>query len=59
MIPGAVNFQVLTDSVREGGFWCGPHNPATYRWSINGDTLTPTPVGPDRCAGRTIIWSGD
>ena len=58
-LPGAVNFQVLTDSVREGGFWCGPNNPAAYRWAVNGDTLTLSPVSADRCAGRKLIWSGD
>jgi hypothetical protein len=58
-LPGAVNFQVLTDWMQEGGFWCGPRNPAAYRWAVNGDTLTLSPAGRDRCAGRKFIWSGD
>jgi hypothetical protein len=58
-IAGAVNYHVLHDSDQQGGFWCGPKNPAVYRWIVNGDTLTLSPVGADRCAGRKLTWSGD
>ena len=58
-IAGAVNTHVLHDSDQQGGFWCGPNNRAVYRWIVNGDTLTLTPVGADRCVGRKLIWSGD
>jgi hypothetical protein len=57
-IPGTVNFQLLTNDVREGGWWCGPNHPANYRWAVHGDTLTLTAVR-DGCAGRKLIWSGD
>lgn len=57
-VAGAINYQLLLDSHRQGGFWCGPHQPAVYRWSVNGDTLTLSAVR-DACAGRKLIWSGD
>jgi hypothetical protein len=58
-IAGAVNYHVLHQTDQQGGFWCGPNKPAAYRWTVNGDTLTLTLVGADRCAGRRLIWSGD
>jgi hypothetical protein len=33
--------------------------PATYTWSVNGDTLTLAPVGGrDACAIRGFVWAG-
>ena len=58
-IAGAVNYHVLHETDQQGGFWCGPNNRAVYRWTVNGDTLTLSTVGADRCAGRKLIWSGD
>jgi hypothetical protein len=58
-LAGAINSHVLHDTDQQGGFWCGPSNPAVYRWTVSGDTLTLKPVGADRCAGRKLIWSGD
>jgi hypothetical protein len=58
-IAGAVNTHVLHDNDQQGGFWCGPHNRAVYRWVVSGDTLTLSPAGTDRCAGRKLIWSGN
>jgi hypothetical protein len=58
-LAGAVNTHVLHDNDQQGGFWCGPNNPAVYRWTVSSDTLTLSPVGADRCAGRKLIWSGD
>jgi hypothetical protein len=58
-IAGAVNYHVLHETDQQGGFWCGPNEPAVYRWAVNGNTLTLILVGADRCAGRKLIWSGD
>ena len=56
-VAGAVNYQLLLDSHQQGGFWCGPHEPAVYRWSVDAATLTLSAV-KDNCAGRKLIWSG-
>ncbi len=57
-VAGAINYQLMLDSHRQGGFWCGPHQPAVYRWTVTGDTLTLTAVR-DGCPGRKLIWSGN
>jgi hypothetical protein len=58
-VEGGVNFQVLTDNVREGGWWCGPGIPgATYRWAVSGNTLTLTPIGRESCRYRKIVFAG-
>ncbi len=54
--------QTLDDSEwgAAGGWWCdssGP--PATYSWSVSGDTLTLAPVGgKDACNQRGMTWTG-
>jgi hypothetical protein len=58
-IEGAVNYQPMLDTHRQGGYWCGPSKPAAYHWAVTGNTLTLTLVGSDSCAGRKFIWSGD
>ena len=57
---GGVQFKVLQDIDAEGGWWCDAGGPvATYNWSVNGSTLTLTPVGgTDSCAGRGFVWAG-
>jgi len=59
-VVGSVTFRLLKDTDRLGGWWClqsGP--PATYSWSVSGDTLTLVPLGGrDACTVRQFIWAG-
>jgi hypothetical protein len=56
---GAVNYHVLHADDRQGSWSCGPNHPAVYRSSVDGGTLTLSPIGADGCAGTKLIWSGD
>lgn len=60
-VVGEVVFHPFSDQLPEGGSWCyfyGP--PATYDWTVNGNTLTLSPVGGhDACGIRGFIWTGD
>lgn len=59
-VQGEVTFRVFNNSQRLAGWWCqtwGP--PATYRWSVSGNTLTLAPArGTDACNIRGFIWTG-
>ena len=61
-VRGAVPFNVGhdTDRLYSAGSWCwrdGP--PATYTWSVSGNTLTLAPVGGhDACRIRGFVWTG-
>jgi hypothetical protein len=59
-VQGEVTFRIFHDTDRLAGWWCrtgGP--PATYTWSVTGNTLKLAPVGGhDACAVRGYIWSG-
>jgi hypothetical protein len=60
-VYGAVTRFPFNDALADGGgWWCwedGP--PATYSWSVSGNTLTLAPVGgKDTCAIRGFIWAG-
>jgi len=59
-VQGEVTFRIFQDTDRLAGWWCqtgGP--PATYTWSVTGNTLMLAPVGGhDACAVRGFIWSG-
>lgn len=60
-VRGPITFRVPRDTDRLAGWWCwmdGP--PATYTWSVSGDTLTLTPVGGhDTCGVRGFVWAGE
>jgi hypothetical protein len=59
-VQGEVTFRVFKDTDRLAGWWCqtwGP--PATYTWSVTGNTLKLAPVGGhDACPIRGFVWSG-
>jgi hypothetical protein len=59
-VQGEVTFRMFKDTDRLAGWWCetwGP--PATYTWSVSGNTLKLAPVGGhDACGVRGFIWSG-
>jgi hypothetical protein len=59
-VQGEVTFRMFKDADRLAGWWCetgGP--PATYTWSVSGNTLNLAPVGGhDACAIRGSVWSG-
>jgi hypothetical protein len=59
-VQGEVTFRISTDTDRLDGWWCetwGP--PATYTWSVSGNTLKLAPVGGhDACAIRGFVWGG-
>jgi hypothetical protein len=60
-VQGEVTFRISTGTERLAGWWCqtwGP--PATYTWSVSGNTLKLAPVGGhDACAIRGFVWSGN
>jgi hypothetical protein len=60
-VQGEVTTHIPKDTARLAGWWCetwGP--PATYSWSVSGDTLTLAPVGGnDACGIRGFIWAGE
>ncbi|HZS58552.1 MAG TPA: hypothetical protein VFA43_04735, partial [Gemmatimonadaceae bacterium] len=57
---GGVQFQPEQSWAAEGGEWCNTDGPpATYSWSVSGDTLTLTPLGgQDGCHQRGTTWTG-
>ena len=59
-VTGEVIMHQFSDKLAEGGWWCWPSGPpAAYSWSIDGDTLTLTPIGGhDACTVRGVVWSG-
>jgi len=59
-VRGPVTFRVPVGNYRLGGWWCWMDGPdATYTWTVNGDTLTLTPVGGhDACSIRGFVWAG-
>ena len=59
-IAGSVTVNVFRDEDPRGGWWCESWGPeANYTWSVNGDTLTLTPVsGVDPCHQRGGILAG-
>jgi hypothetical protein len=60
-VQGEVTFRTFKDTDRLAGWWCqtwGP--PATYIWSVSGNTLALAPVGGhDACGVRGFIWTGE
>jgi hypothetical protein len=49
-----------SDNPTQGNGWCDePFHPVQYHWAVNGNTLTLTLNGNDRCGGESVIWAGD
>jgi hypothetical protein len=59
-VQGAVVFKKFDRNDPEGGSSCDYGGPGTdYTWSVEGNTLTLTPVnGRDPCAPRGFLWTG-
>ncbi len=59
-VAGSVTTHVDSDADPHGGWWCLPWGPpATYSWSVNGDTLSLAPEGgTDRNEQRGAIFTG-
>jgi hypothetical protein len=57
---GAASFAPESSWGAEGGWWCYPDGPpATYSWSVSGNTLTLAAVGGhDTCGQRSRTWTG-
>jgi hypothetical protein len=59
-VENAVVYKRFDRNDPEGGSPCDPGQGTDYSWSVEGDTLTLTPVGgKDPCAGRGFLWTGE
>ena len=59
-VAGSVTIRVPRDTDQRGGWWCEPGGPrATYRWSVDGETLKLAPQGgTDKNTQRGGIFTG-
>jgi hypothetical protein len=59
-VENAVVFKRFDRNDPEGGSPCFPGQGTDYSWSVDGNTLTLTPVGgKDPCAPRGFLWTGE